>query len=127
MRKRFINPTAESIRTRGPGWLDVERATVVEVTSEDKDFPVESIFVSGDERGWRAAAPGAQTIRLIFDQSQTLRCVSLVFEENETGIGGGLARASLSARRSSFCGGLQIVRVHSKKLSASNGLSAHLN
>src|SRR5262252_1589848 len=74
MRKRFINPTAESIRTRGPGWLDVERATVVEVTSEDRDFPV-----------GRAAAPGAQTIRLIFDQTKTLRCISLVFEENETG------------------------------------------
>ena len=85
MRKRFINPTAESIRTRGPGWLDVERATVVEVTSEDEDFPLESVFVSGDERGWRAAEPGPQTIRLIFDQSQTLSCISLVFEENETG------------------------------------------
>jgi|SRR5215469_2317058 len=84
MRKRFITPTAESIRTRGQGWLDVERAAVVEFTSEDRDFPVESVFVSGDERGWRAAAPGAQTIRLIFDQT-TLRCISLVFEENETG------------------------------------------
>ena len=85
MRKRFITPTAESIRTRGQGWLDVEGAAVVEVTSEDKDFPVESVFVSGDERGWRAAAPGAQTIRLILDQTKTLRCISLVFEENETG------------------------------------------
>ena len=85
MRKRFITPTAESIRTRGQGWLDVEHAAVVEVTSEDEDFPLESVFVSGDERGWRAAAPGAQTIRLIFDQSQTLRSMSLVFEENETG------------------------------------------
>jgi hypothetical protein len=57
---------------------------VVEVTSEDKDFPVESAFVSGDTPGWRAAAPGTQTIRLIFDQPQKLRCISLVFEENET-------------------------------------------
>jgi hypothetical protein len=57
---------------------------VVEVTSEDKDFPVESAFVSGDTPGWRAAAPGTQTIRLIFDQPQKLRCISVVFEENET-------------------------------------------
>ena len=85
MRKRIITPTPENIRTRGEGWLDVERAAVVEVTSEDKDFPVEAAFVSGDARGWRAAAPGTQTIRLIFDQPQTLRCISLVFEENETG------------------------------------------
>ena len=85
MRKRLITPTAESIRTRSEGWLDVERAAVVEVTSEDKDYPVESAFISGDARGWRAAAPGSQTIRLIFDHPQTLRCISLVFEENETG------------------------------------------
>jgi hypothetical protein len=84
MRKRLITPPAESIRTRGEGWLDVERAAVVEVTSEDKDFPVESAFVSGDTPGWRAAAPGTQTIRLIFDQPQRLRCISLLFEENET-------------------------------------------
>jgi len=85
MRKRLITPTAGNIRTRGKGWLDVERAAVVEVTSEDKDFPVESAFTSGDSRGWRAGSPGSQTIRLIFDQPQRLRCVSLVFEENETG------------------------------------------
>jgi hypothetical protein len=57
---------------------------VVEVTSEDRDYPVESAFVSGDSRGWRAAAPGSQTIRLIFDQPQRLRCIALVFEENDT-------------------------------------------
>ena len=85
MRKRLITPTAENIRTRGEGWLDVEREAVVEVTSEDKDFPVESAFASGDSRGWRAASPGSQTIRLIFDQPQRLKCVSLVFEEDETG------------------------------------------
>jgi hypothetical protein len=84
MRKRLIAPTAERIRTRGEGWLDVERAAVVEVTSEDKDFPVESAFVAGDTRGWRAAAPGSQTIRLIFDHPQRLRCISLIFEEYET-------------------------------------------
>ena len=84
MRKRLISPTAERPRTPGQGWLDLERAAVVEVTSEDKDFPVESAFVSEDARGWRAAAPGSQTIRLIFDRPQRLRCVSLVFEEGET-------------------------------------------
>jgi hypothetical protein len=84
MRKRLVTPTAERIRARGEGWLDVERAAVVEVTSEDKDFPVESVFTSEDARGWRAAAPGSQTIRLIFDRPQRLKCVSLVFEEDQT-------------------------------------------
>lgn len=71
-------------RGRGQGWLDLERAAVVEVTSEDKNFPVESAFASAGARGWRAEAPGPQTIRLIFDHPQRLRCVSLVFEEDET-------------------------------------------
>jgi len=84
MRKRLINPTAERPGTLGQGWLDLERAAVVEVTSEDKDFPVESAFASEDAPGWRAAASGSQTIRLIFDHPQRLRCVSLIFEEDET-------------------------------------------
>ena len=113
MRKRLITPTPENIRTRGEGWLDVERAAVVEVTSEDKNFPVEAAFVSGDARGWRAAAPGTQTVRLIFDQPQKLRCISLVFEENETG------------RTQEF-----VLRwspgTRSKKLCVSSGISAHL-
>ena len=84
MRKRLITPAPESTRTRGESWLDVERQAVVEVTSEEKNYPVESAFVSGDARGWRAAASGSQTIRLVFDEPQRLRCISLVFEENET-------------------------------------------
>src|ERR1700687_4317768 len=83
MRKRLITPTPESIRTRGESWLDIEGQAVVEVTSEDKNYPVESAFGSGDGPGWRAAAPGSQTIRLVFDQPPRLRCISLVFEENE--------------------------------------------
>jgi hypothetical protein len=83
MRKRLITPTPERVRTSGEGWLDLERAAAVEVTSEDKDYPAESAFVSRDAQGWRAAAPGSQTLRLVFDQPQKLRCISLAFEENE--------------------------------------------
>jgi hypothetical protein len=84
MRKRLITPTPETVRSRAEGWLDVERAAIVEITSEEKDFPVESIFVSGETRGWRAAEPGPQTIRLVFDQPQKVKQISLVFEEKET-------------------------------------------
>jgi hypothetical protein len=84
VRKRLINPTAERLRTLGQGWLDLEHAAVVEVTSEEHGFPVESAFASEDAQGWRAAAPGRQTIRLIFDHPQELKCVCLVFEEHET-------------------------------------------
>jgi hypothetical protein len=84
MRKRLITPTPDTVRSRAEGWLDVERAAIVEITSEEKYFPVECIFASGETRGWRAAEPGPQTIRLVFDQPQKLKQISLVFEENET-------------------------------------------
>jgi hypothetical protein len=87
------------IRTRDEGWLDVERAAVVEMTSEDKDFPVEAAFASGDARGWRAAAPGTQTIRLIFDQPQKLKYISLVFEENRDPAHARVRSAMVAGRR----------------------------
>src|SRR4030095_13804529 len=65
-------------------WIDLERAAAVEVTSEEENFPVECALASGENRGWRAAIPGTQTIRLLFDQPQKLRRISLVFEEHET-------------------------------------------
>jgi hypothetical protein len=85
MRKRLITPTPDFIRASGEGWLDVERSAVVEVTSEEKDFPVELAFASRDTGGWRAAVSGSQTIRLIFDQPQKLSCISLIFEEHVIG------------------------------------------
>jgi len=85
MRKRFITSIPETVRPHGQGWLDlVERAAVVEVTSEEEDFPVESALVLGETRGWRAGIPGTQTIRLVFDQPQRVRHISLVFEEERT-------------------------------------------
>ena len=72
------------MRSRHEGWLEIERLAIVEITSEEKDYPVESSFASGETRGWRAAEPGPQTIRLVFDQPQSLKQLSLVFEENET-------------------------------------------
>src|SRR5207249_1568218 len=84
MRKRLITPIPQDAPPRDEGWLDLDGAAVVEVTSEEKDYPVESALVSGEIRGWRAASPGTQTIRLLFDQPQRLRRISLVFVETET-------------------------------------------
>ena len=84
MRKHLIAPIFQSAPALNEGWLDLDGAAVVEVTSEDKEHPVESALVPGETRGWRAAGSGTQTIRLIFDQPQSLRRISLVFEENET-------------------------------------------
>jgi hypothetical protein len=84
MRKRFITPAPETVRPHGESWLDLEHAAVVEVTSEEEDYPVEAALVSGETRGWRAAMPGTQTVRLVFDQPQRLRHISLVCEEKQT-------------------------------------------
>ena len=84
MRKRLITPIPQTGTPLDEGWLNLDRLAVVEVTSEEKEHPVESALVSGEMRGWRAADSGTQTIRLIFDQPQSLRRISLVFEENET-------------------------------------------
>jgi hypothetical protein len=84
MRKRFISSRQETARPHGEGWLNLDRATVVEVTSEEEGFPVESALLSGETRGWRVAMPGSQTIRPVFDQPQTLGHISLVFKERET-------------------------------------------
>src|SRR5260370_7888320 len=84
MRKRLIAPISKDATAVNTGRLDLDRAAVVEVTSEEKDYPVEAALISGEKRGWRAAESGTQTIRVIFDQPQSLRPISLVFEENET-------------------------------------------
>jgi hypothetical protein len=60
----------------------VERTALVEVTSEENGCPIESALL-GVEWGWRAANPGTQTIRLIFDEPQKLRRIWLVFEDSE--------------------------------------------
>ena len=84
MRKRLFTPTPEGVRPPDEGWLDLDRTASVEVTSEEKDYEIDSALVSGENPGWRAATPGAQTIRLLFDQGQTLRRIALVFEEKDT-------------------------------------------
>jgi hypothetical protein len=72
MRKRLITTTSPDAPHLDEGWLDLDSAATVEVTSEAKEYPVESALVSGEMRGWRAADSGSQTIRLIFDEPQKL-------------------------------------------------------
>jgi hypothetical protein len=83
MRKRLVTTTSQNTPHSDQGWLDLEGAAAVEVTSEAKEYPVEFALVSGEMRGWRADTSGPQTIRLIFDKPQELSRISLVFEESE--------------------------------------------
>lgn len=84
MRKRITSPAPRGLETPEPEWLDVEQLAEVEVTSEDSAYPIESALAPGPESGWRAAQPGEQTIRLIFDRPQRLSRIWLLFVEPDT-------------------------------------------
>jgi hypothetical protein len=85
MRKRQIVPTVEGAEPSDQVWLDMDRNVLVEVTSEEKGYPIESALLphENDNPGWRAANPGIQIIRMTFDEPQTLRRIWLVFEDTE--------------------------------------------
>ena len=83
MRKSQITQIPQSAQPRDQAWVDVDRIASVEVTSEESDYPVESALLLEGKRGWRAANPGTQTIRLIFDEPQKLRRILVVFEDTE--------------------------------------------
>ena len=85
MRKQMINSGSEAVSRSGDVWLDLERLAQVEITSESAEHPIESALIPDRGPGWRAAQPGKQTIRLIFDQPLALGHILLRFDEKEQG------------------------------------------
>jgi hypothetical protein len=55
MRKRPITLIPQAGTPLDEGWLDLDCAAVVQVTSAAKDYPVESAGIVGEMRGWRAS------------------------------------------------------------------------
>jgi hypothetical protein len=84
MRKRIITPLEQETASSADDWLDLESLADVEVTSEDAAHPIEAALFSGHGVGWRAAAPGEQTIRLLFTRPQRLKRISLSYDEPVT-------------------------------------------
>lgn len=85
MRKRTINSVSEAVLRSGDVWLDLDRLAQVEITSESGEHPIESALIPDRGPGWRAAQPGKQTIRLLFDQPLALGRILLRFDEKEQG------------------------------------------
>jgi|SRR5271165_473367 len=83
MRKRLISTNGGSDSNLAHNWLELEHAALVEVTSEADGYPIERALLPGREQGWRAATPGTQVIRLLFDRPQTIRTIRLVFKEHD--------------------------------------------
>ena len=84
MRKRIIKQDQKAARSPGQEWLDVEGLAEVEITSEDVAHPIESALLPGRASGWRAAGPGQQTIRVLFNHPQRLRRIWMNFLEPGT-------------------------------------------
>jgi len=79
--RKTIKSSETELAPEKASWLDVSAIARVEVTSEDSQYPIESAFAEGDQRGWRAAERGKQTIRLFFDEPQRIRRIWLRFIE----------------------------------------------
>jgi hypothetical protein len=84
MRKRLVSAIPRDRVPFDRGGLDVANLGMVEVTSEDQAYPIERALQLGETRGWLAAEPGPQIIRLLFDQPQRLKRIRLVFAEPQT-------------------------------------------
>ena len=82
MRKRVLGSTLlASDAADGHEWLKLQELAEVEVTSEADGYPIEAAFNFGAGSGWRAASPGIQRIRLVFDQPQPIRRMRLQFND----------------------------------------------
>jgi hypothetical protein len=64
-------------------WIDLEQNAKVQLTSEDPDHPIEAAFRGDTDKGWIAAEPGPQTIRLSFYTPQTIGRIYLCFRTDE--------------------------------------------
>jgi hypothetical protein len=83
MRKRIINQNPQNVSPADQSWLDLQRFAQVELTTEDAAHPIEAALIPGFGPGWRAAQAGEQTIRLLFDVSQRIRRIQLLFYEDQ--------------------------------------------
>ena len=83
MRKLIVNPGSENVSPTNQNWLDLEPLVQVEITSEDVGHPIESALIPGRGSGWRAARPGEQIIRLLFDNPLNIRRIHLLFCEDQ--------------------------------------------
>ena len=83
MRKRAIGPVSVAHTIVRSRWIVIDEEARVEVTSEDEAYPIESPLRGDGQGSWRAAEPGAQTIRIVFDAPRRIQRIWLVFEERD--------------------------------------------
>lgn len=83
MRKRGIGPVSVRHTLVRSRWIEIDKDASVEVTSEEEGYPIEAPLRGDGGGSWRAAEPGPQTIRLVFDAPRRLQRIWIVFEERD--------------------------------------------
>src|SRR5215469_5786283 len=83
MRKRIVGLQSSQEPKSPEKWVDLQEMATVEVTSEDPQFPIESVFSATNRQGWRAREKGEQKIRIIFDQPMSVKRIHLKFVETK--------------------------------------------
>jgi hypothetical protein len=81
--QKTIVPNQSALTETEQGWLDLAKLARVELSSEDAAYPIEAALQAGSGPGWRAAEPGEQFIRLLFDDPIRIRRIELRIIEEE--------------------------------------------
>jgi hypothetical protein len=81
--RKTITPSSSAETETEQGWLDLAKLAHVELSSEDPANPIEDALQARSGSGWRAADPGEQFIRLLFDDPITVRKIQLRIDEQE--------------------------------------------
>ena len=83
MRKKIINGSDQKLETlTEDNWLNIENIAEVEITSENEHHPIESALIPGSSSGWIAGEEGMQTVRVVFNEPETIQKVMLKFSES---------------------------------------------
>ncbi|QWV93055.1 hypothetical protein KP004_18090 [Geomonas oryzisoli] len=83
MRKTVVKNQRLQPGTSSADWLNLDCIANIELTSEDPSQPIESALQPVGAPGWRAAEPGPQLIRLLFDAPQQVKRIYLLIHEEE--------------------------------------------
>jgi hypothetical protein len=87
MRKTIISESLATLPNPPPyaTCLDLEQLAQVSLTSEAAGYTIESALLKNADSpsGWRAATPGEQQIRIMFDQPVAIQRIDLTFNEQE--------------------------------------------
>lgn len=64
-------------------WIALDEVARFDVSPEDPNHPIEGAICQGEDRGWRAADSGSQSIRICFECPRNIHCIRLCFVERE--------------------------------------------